>query len=99
PPRNLHSFPTRRSSDLDEDTAFAITLTGSDVESDALTFRIVTPPAHGTLSGAGANQTYRPQTNFFGTDTFTFKANDGQADSTEATLTITRNTANDQPTV
>ena len=34
-----------------EDTAVTITLTGSDVDGDALTFTIVTPPLHGALSG------------------------------------------------
>ncbi|MGC8885987.1 MAG: Ig-like domain-containing protein, partial [Verrucomicrobiia bacterium] len=34
-----------------EDTAVSITLTGSDIENDPLTFAIVDQPAHGTLSG------------------------------------------------
>src|SRR4029078_711807 len=35
----------------DEDTPLAITLTASDIEGDALTYTVLTPPAHGTLSG------------------------------------------------
>jgi hypothetical protein len=80
-----------------EDTPIAITLTGSDVEGDALTFRIVKPPALGTLTGAGANQTYLPPTNYFGVQTFTFRANDGQLDSAEATVTIEITAVNDAP--
>jgi hypothetical protein len=33
--------------------------------------------------------TYVPATNFFGSDSFTFKVNDGQADSNTATVSIT----------
>ncbi len=33
-----------------EDTAKAITLTGSDVDGDALTYSVVTTTGHGTLS-------------------------------------------------
>ncbi len=32
--------------------------------------------------------TYTPAANYFGPDSFTFKANDGQADSNVATVTI-----------
>ena len=43
----------------------------------------------GTLSGSGANLTYLPATNYNGSDSFSFKANDGTADSTTATVSIT----------
>ena len=36
---------------IDEDTPVEITLKAGDPEGDPLTFTIVTPPAHGTLSG------------------------------------------------
>lgn len=82
-----------------EDTAKAITLTGSDPEGASLTFTIATGPANGTLiSGTPPNVTYTPNLNFNGTDRFTFKANDGLADSNIATVTITVNAVNDPPT-
>jgi hypothetical protein len=31
-----------------EDTAVGVTLTGADADGEALTFQVVTPPAHGT---------------------------------------------------
>ncbi len=71
-----------------EDAAKAITLTGSDVEGDALTFSVVTHPAHGTLSGTAPNLTYTPNVNYSGPDSFTFKANDGHADPNTATVSI-----------
>ena len=80
-----------------EDTPKAITLTGSDVDGDTLTFSIVSGPAHGTLSGAPPNVTYTPASNYHGSDSFTFKANDGTADSNIATVSITVNSVNDAP--
>ena len=48
----------------------------------------IAPPAHGTLSGTAPNVTYTPATNYAGSDSFTFKANDGTADSAPATVSI-----------
>ncbi len=81
----------------DEDTPVAITLTGSDVDGDALTFAIATPPAHGTLSGSAPNLTYTPEADYSGPDSFTFTVNDGLLDSTPATVTITVAPVNDAP--
>ena len=44
----------------DKDTAVAVMLSGSDVDSNSLTFAVLSGPAHGTLSGSGANRTYTP---------------------------------------
>ena len=71
-----------------EDTPVAITLTASDAKGDALTFAIVSNPTDGALSGTAPNVTYTPNVGFTGTDSFTFKANDGIVDSNIATLTI-----------
>jgi C1A family cysteine protease len=80
-----------------EDTAKAITLTGSDPEGDALTCHVMAGPAHGTLSGTGANRTYTPDPSYSGADSFTFKVNDGTVDSTLATVSITVTAVNDAP--
>ena len=50
---------------------------------------MVTQPAHGSLSGTAPNLTYTPAANYNGADSFTFKVNDGQADSAAATVSIT----------
>ncbi|MBI1762031.1 MAG: tandem-95 repeat protein, partial [Acidobacteria bacterium] len=81
----------------DEDTALPIVLTGSDPDGDPLTFMIVTPPANGSLSGTAPNVTYTPRANFNGADAFTFKVNDGKADSNTATVSITVKPVNDAP--
>ena len=49
-----------------EDTALAITLTGSDPDLDPLTFAIVTGPTNGALTGTPPNVTYTPNANYFG---------------------------------
>jgi chitodextrinase len=72
-----------------EDTAIGIILTGSDVDSVSLTYSVVVGPAHGTLSGTAPNLTYSPDENYNGPDSFTFKVNDGLADSNTATVSIT----------
>ena len=56
-------------------------LTGSDADGDRLTYTIVSYPSNGKLSGTSPKLTYTPKANFYGTDTFTFKANDGTNDS------------------
>ena len=73
-------------------TAKPLTLTGSDPDSDPLTFIIVGSPANGVLSLLDTNSgavTYTPTNNFTGTDTFTFRVNDGTANSALATVSIT----------
>jgi hypothetical protein len=72
-----------------KNTAKAITLTAADPDGDPLTFSIVAQPSHGSLSGSPPNVTYTPATNYTGSDSFTFKANDGKADSNVATVSIT----------
>ena len=74
---------------LNEDTEIAITLSGSDPDANTLAYGIVAAPAHGTLSGTPPNLTYRPAANYFGPDSFTFRAYDGYAFSTPATVNIT----------
>lgn len=83
---------------LAENTTKAITLTGSDPEASALTFTVLTNPTHGTLTGTVPNLTYTPNTDYNGTDSFTFKVNDGSLDSTAATVSITVTGVNQAPT-
>ena len=59
-------------------------------QNDDLEVAIDRRPAHGTLSGIGANGSviYTPDANFVGRDTFTYTANDGTSTSTPATVTL-----------
>ena len=80
-----------------EDTAVDVTLLGTDVDGDTLTYTIVSQPAHGTLSIVGNVVTYTPNANWHGSDSFTYKVNDGTVDSNVATVTITVTPVNDAP--
>jgi hypothetical protein len=66
--------------------AKAITLSATD--SDPLVYTVVSPPSHGLLLGVPPNLTYMPDTNYGGVDSFTFRASDGQSDSTLATVSL-----------
>ncbi len=80
-----------------EDTTATINLVATDADQDGLTYQVVTQPQRGVLTGSGATLTYTPTPNYFGTDTFTYRANDGTADSNTATVTVTINPVNDSP--
>ncbi|HEX3476903.1 MAG TPA: Ig-like domain-containing protein [Kofleriaceae bacterium] len=73
-----------------DDTPAAATLTGTDVDGDALTFAIATQPTHGTLGPlAGNHVTYTPAAGYAGPDAFTFTASDGHVGSAPATVQVT----------
>ena len=94
-----------------EDIPVIITLTAADVDNASLSFTVVTNPTSGSLgaisppncvaigagSNCGATVIYAPAANFNGSDSFTFKANDGSSDSNIATITIVINSVNDAP--
>jgi hypothetical protein len=81
-----------------------ITLTGSDADSDPLTYVVSTLPLRGQLFDgpdtsspavtagiqlASATLTYRPNVNYSGSDSFGYKADDGLAQSAEDLVGIT----------
>lgn len=68
-------------------SALPITLTASDVDNNALTYRVVNQPATGTLSGTAPNLVYTAGASI-GTDSFTYVANDGVLDSAPATVSL-----------
>ncbi|MFZ1075284.1 MAG: polysaccharide deacetylase family protein [Minisyncoccia bacterium] len=72
-----------------QNTAVQVMLSAADPNNDALTYSIVTPPSHGTLTGTSSVETYTPAAGFTGIDTFSFKANNGLFDSNVATDTVT----------
>jgi hypothetical protein len=63
----------------------------SDSDHDALTFAVVTPPEHGTLTGATSEGyfDYLPAEGYSGADSFAFKASDGTDDSNTVSVAIT----------
>ena len=84
----------------DEDVAVSGTLTGTDVDVDALTFALVGVPAGGTVtsfnSATGAF-IFTPAANFNGEASFAFTATDGTLTSPSAQVTINVTAVNDPP--
>ncbi len=86
-----------------EDTPLTVSAPGvlgndTDVDGDPLTAVLVSGPSHGTLTlNSTGGFTYTPAANYNGSDSFTYKANDGQADSNVATVSLTVTPVNDPP--
>ena len=86
-----------------EDAALMVATPGvlindSDVES-ALTAVLVAGPSHGTLTlNPDGSFTYTPVLNYNGSDSFSYKANDGTDYSNEVSVSIAVNVVNDPPT-
>ena len=95
-----------------EDTIDApITLTGSDPESQPLTYIVTALPKNGILKEGGTAiaatdlpktltgnaLTYSPEPEYNGNDALTFKVNDGVNDSASAIVSIVVNPVNDPP--
>jgi VCBS repeat-containing protein len=110
PPVNTAPTANNAADATSEDTPKTITLSGSDAQQCELGFSIVSGPANGSL-GAIANNTctsgspntdtatvvYTPNSNYSGSDTFTYRVNDGTLDSNTATVSITVNAVDDPP--
>jgi hypothetical protein len=82
--------------ETDEDTLLDVTAPGvlendTDADGDSLTAVLVTGVSNGSLTlNADGSFSYTPNAEFIGTDSFTYKANDGEVDSTlPTTVTIT----------
>ena len=89
----------------------AITLTGTDSESQPLTYIIDALPNKGTLKESGTAiatadlpktltgnaLTYSPNADYYGNDALTFKVNDGVHESSSAIVSIVVNPVNDPP--
>jgi len=86
---------------LNEDSSVNGLLPANDQDGDPLTFSIVTNGSKGSAvitSPATGAFTYTPNKDATGSDSFTFKVNDGTVDSNTATVTVTINSVNDPPT-
>ncbi|WP_016710209.1 Ig-like domain-containing protein, partial [Pseudoalteromonas haloplanktis] len=85
---------------LAEDETILITLTGSDIENDALSYRIDEGTLHGSLvQQSNDSWLYTPTANYNGSDNFSFVANDGQLDSVSAVVSLVITAVNDAPIV
>jgi len=84
---------------LDEDSRTTVTVSGSDPEGSNLTYNVVSRPIKGSIIWYSdpTKITYTPNHDFWGTDSFTFKVNDGVNGSNDATVAITVKPVNDAP--
>jgi VCBS repeat-containing protein len=90
--------------ETDEDVNLVVAALGgvldndNDAENDTLTAALVTDVSHGQLVlNSDGSFTYDPDDDWNGVDTFTYRANDGDLDSGDTTVTITVNAVNDAP--
>jgi DNA/RNA endonuclease G (NUC1) len=70
-----------------------------DVDGDSLTVTAVTQGTHGTVAiiNGGADVSYTPAANYFGSDSFTYTVNDGHGGNDTATVNMTITNVNDAP--
>jgi hypothetical protein len=76
----------------------AVTLSATDPDGNALTLRIVSQPANGTVGLIGTAATYYPMAGFSGSEPFTYAASDGMTDSNLGTVTVSVGSAPPTPT-
>lgn len=89
--------------ELDEDQVLTVPLPGvlandSDVDGDALSVVLATPPLHGaiTLDSQGSF-TYTPSPDYFGSDTFVYRLRDPSLAEATGTVTLVVHPVNDVP--
>ncbi|MBE9101349.1 tandem-95 repeat protein [Vacuolonema iberomarrocanum] len=89
---------------VDEDGTLTVPVANSilnndtDAENNPLTAVLATDVGNGTLTlNANGSFTYTPDPDFNGTDSFTYRANDGYGNSTPITVTLTVNPVQDAP--
>lgn len=86
--------------DVAEDTPTVLDVLSNDTDSngDTLSAEVVDDVANGTLTlESDGSFGYKPDKDFNGTDSFTYKANDGKGGEDTATVTIKVNAVNDAP--
>jgi len=89
-PVNDAPTATNGSMTTDEDTAGSVDLSSlvgdTETANANLNYQIVSGPSHGSLSGSGTSRTYTPAADYNGSDSFTYKVNDGALQSTATTV-------------
>ncbi|MHC5537426.1 Ig-like domain-containing protein, partial [Singulisphaera rosea] len=89
---------------INENATLSVGLPGvlgndADPNGQPISAYVYTQPAHGTLSlGSGGAFVYTPSANYYGSDSFTYRANDGSLYSNVATVSLTVNQVFSPPT-
>lgn len=89
---------------INEDTALVVAAPGvlgndTDADADPLTASVVSGPTNGVLNyfNSDGSFSYTPNADFDDTDTFTYRASDGNGGTDTALVTITVSPVNDAP--
>ena len=91
-------YATREDYPLYVTAAAGVIGNDSDIDGNALLAVLVTGPAYGSLTlRADGSFTYTPTADYNGTDSFTYVANDGTANSNITTVSLTIDGINDAP--
>lgn len=103
---NAPTFASGTNVTVNEDTLISFNVNAAtDIDGDPITYTLISDTANGTRSNCltVANDTdlsciYQGDLHYFGSDSFTVRANDGTANSpSDATVSITINPVNDIP--
>jgi uncharacterized repeat protein (TIGR01451 family) len=70
------------------DTPSIIRLTAENIDSDLLSYSIVSPPGHGKISGIGPNLIYVPENDYAGNDSIIIAVSDGIGGEQNITVAI-----------
>merc|ERR1712096_299339 len=91
----------KQSINTDEDTLVELTLVGQDADKEDLLYQVVKDPLNGKLEGDSLEQpftdgqkpkfTYRPNSNYYGEDYFSFRVSDSNSPSLVAKISLTIN--------
>ena len=74
--------------DENEPVTVAVLANDDDVDGDALSARLAAGPAHGAATCSATACTYRPESNFAGSDSFSYEACDPSGACDAATVTV-----------
>jgi VCBS repeat-containing protein len=93
--------PTFTTLTINEDNATTALLTATDADGDTnFTFHKVSDPSNGSVTiETNGTFTYTPNLNYNGSDSFSYKVNDGRVDSDTQSVTVTINPINDAPSI
>ncbi|SFB79217.1 Calx-beta domain-containing protein [Pseudoalteromonas denitrificans DSM 6059] len=87
----------KQSLNVQEDTSISFKLTGSDIDSSVLTFKVIKNPPNGIVSGQPPYLAYTPDGDYNGNDSFTFEVQDGSGKSKPVVIDVTVEPVNDAP--
>lgn len=96
----VNDVPVATSQDVDvaEDSSVVIELSGTDIDGTIVGYEVVADPGNGVLSGDLPNVTYTPDSDYNGTDGFSFRVTDDEGATSEpARLSIDVTPVNDPP--